>query len=552
MYEKCVQKKLKRTGENTIKAETNNNGTHLSVIGKISEDPRQYFNKIFSNITNFSDFVEMEFKGNVLTETGVAAIDIGRFKNLTTLKVTQNRVQRMNGIIPPFKKLENLDLSSNLIGELHGELFVTLPSLKVFDIRDNCLLIIDEVFRESKSIQRVYFANNEIQETIEIGNSVMTNQALEELDLSYNKLTNFTFKNEFVRKIKFNNNNLKKVKFRPLMTSGWRATKVEILELQNNQLSEIEFPRVYQAEFTNLKMVNLSNNNLEKILNINNITTLEILDLSSNPIALHADDFQLFSELNVLFLSNTSISDKELVYIFENIKTIRKLHVDSNKNIKSLINLKSESLEEIDVSNCPLESIDLANIKNLKKVVAAGTSIDDKKLVTFDFDRLTQLEDLDISRNDITNLNVAILKQMKSLKTLNLGFNKISSIDENDMKVLASNLLNLTDVILTGNSNEICEQNDFSYLKAYPNIKVTCKNVSTENGMWEDVIENAVIKIAIVLGIFGFLGVIIFSIVYWRSRRSNGGETTGIRYVNQLAGVNFLTGEEDANAPRTN
>ncbi|WP_053002631.1 leucine-rich repeat domain-containing protein [Kordia jejudonensis] len=168
-----------------------------------------------------------------------------------------------------------------------------------------------------------------------------------------------------------------------------------------------------QEELTEL---DLSENELDTISGLSNLTTLERLYLQNNQLT----DITSLSELTslkILFLSNNQLND---ISPLSKLTSLEVLDFSDNLLTDTTISSLSElvDLEELYLSNTQLTRIDF--------------------LVNF-----TSLRVLDISENKLTDISV--LSALKSLKFLHLNANQISNID-----ALAS-LTTLSYVNLYGN-----------------------------------------------------------------------------------------------------
>ena len=154
--------------------------------------------------------------------------------------------------------------------------------------------------------------------------------------------------------------------------------------------------------------------------------------------ALKAGDFDGFTSLKTLNLSDNSISD---ISPLGNLTTLLSLSLIDNSisNIAALRNLTK--LGHLNISNNSISSISaLRNLTKLKDLSMAGNSISDIAALS----KLTALKELNLSDNSISDISA--LENLTKLTSLYLNHNSINSISS------LENLTNLKIIYLDYNS----------------------------------------------------------------------------------------------------
>ena len=205
---------------------------------------------------------------------------------------------------------------------------------------------------------------------------------IEEVILVHNKLTNLVIPSS-VKEINASFNLLNNI----TVPSG-----VETLNLSSNKISNITLSET-------LKSVSLSNNNLTNI-NLNNSTNIESLDLNKNPL----------KNINVTKLLKLKYLD------------LTETKLESNIDLKNNVELKSFSISGKEEGEEPLvENFNFSSNLNIKEL-----SIGDRNLKNFDFGKYHNLKYLKLE-NNIMNPNLD-LSNLTELKNLNLSENKLTNI----------------------------------------------------------------------------------------------------------------------------
>nr|XP_023994639.1 insulin-like growth factor-binding protein complex acid labile subunit isoform X1 [Salvelinus alpinus] len=308
--------------------------------------------------------------------------------------------------------------------------------------------------------------------------------ALEQLDLSFNKLTSLSDQ----------------------MFKG--LDNLTVLHLDNNHISSISSS--FQLLFS-LKVLNLTSNKLhcfkelQHILQLpsllklfignNSLTSLQSqeisnrsiglteLDLSRNPLEIFSVTADIFPYLKNLDLSFCGINgsmewDVADRYFLRNVSSLdlSGIHM-SLQGISSVLqsinfSLASLGLDEIGRDNLINVACHIPTLKTLRLQCNNFSSVSDKLLQS-----CTQVTDLDMSGNNITDLSEAAFRSIKDLKTLRLDNDGLSSVPN-----ATRNLPTLKKLDLSHNIIKILGCSDFSNLRRLEKLYLNDNLISNLEG----------------------------------------------------------------------
>eukprot|EP00884_Botryococcus_braunii_P000091 jgi/Botrbrau1/10082/Bobra.0355s0035.1 len=152
----------------------------------------------------------------------------------------------------------------------------------------------------------------------------------------------------------------------------------------------------------------------------------------------------------------------------------------------------ASSLEELDLSDCFCESVSgfneavtaAAGLSCLTRLNLAGTAITGAALSSI-CASLTNLEELDLSRTDFSDADAEVLRPLRSLRGLHLDQQRICSVGEATLAVLAS-LPYLARLSLNGN----CElsASSLNSLGRFPRLSTLhlsgARNIDVPRALW--------------------------------------------------------------------
>lgn len=237
----------------------------------------------FTFVGLYDSLEELSLRKNHLNDSRLYTA-IGSLKNLKSLSLGDNEISSVpSGILRRLNRLQNLDLSFNIIDRLSNNSFVGLFNLTRLDLHVNRLSQIGvEVFRDLQDLQELLLGFNQIEK---LALAELPN--LEYLDLSGNEfitLANFSFK--------------------PVGKSLKTLDLSSNLKLRNFELSA--FAGLPNLEFLRLSFTNASSFDLYLLTPIQARLTQLYLDGSSVSRFLHAEMFPNL-HLQQIFLNSTNI-----------------------------------------------------------------------------------------------------------------------------------------------------------------------------------------------------------------------------------------------------
>ncbi|XP_037034178.1 toll-like receptor Tollo [Bradysia coprophila] len=354
--------------------------------------------------------------------------------------------------------------------ELHPESFRGLTELRQLDLADNNIWSLPtDVFCPLFSLKELNLTRNRLTDVGQLGFSdwgsgpnvpgKACNTGLEQLDLSYNHIANFP-------------------------NSGFSALKtLTMLNLQENLLTSLADKAF--AGLQSLKMLNISSNRLiamppelfqstraltQLCLHNNTLAVLapgllegldrlEVLDLSQNELTstwINRDTFAGLVRLVVLNLGFNGLSKIDQ-FVFHGLYSLQILNLEHNviETIADNAFKDLKNLHALTLSHNKLKSIEahyLSDLSVLNQLFFESNEI--AKVDTRAFDNLTDLNDLSLNDNLLSDIPEG-LRKLRSLKSLDLGKNKIHSI-RNDSFVGLEELLGLrlVDNLLTNISRD--------------------------------------------------------------------------------------------------
>ncbi|CAH1158481.1 unnamed protein product [Phyllotreta striolata] len=172
-----------------------------------------------------------------------------------------------------------------------------------------------------------------------------------------------------------------------------------------------------------LEEIHFGGCNLEEIPDLGGLLKLTFLNLTDNYLKnIEVEAFAELFELEELYLSNNEIFRLPATALINN-RDLITLNLDNNP-LKSFALNTSDSLETLSLKNCQLETFDEDSTR-----------------------KLTSLNDLVLSHNNIRNINSKALSHMSELSVIDLSYNKLTNLDDN---VFAENR-KLIKITLDGN-----------------------------------------------------------------------------------------------------
>ncbi len=322
-----------------------------------------------------------------------------------------------SGMFAGFTRLEDLDLSDNLLGHFQNSHFDGLNLLESLDLSGNELAELeDAALAHLPELEHLNLRGNKLRRIkgshFEPGSAQA--YALETLDLSHNELTeldDFAFSHlASLEALQLNDNQLESAD--EFTFSG--AVSLEELNLRRNRIRSVHASAF--ADNGELRLLNLSNNRLEEFPNLSSNGRLTRLWLGWNRIAGVGDGFSNLPELTALQLSSNRLA--EFPDLSANGKLTR-LWLGGNAiaavgdGLSNLTELTALQLSRNQLEEMP----DLSNNRKLTHLWLEGNKV--ASVPPRAFAGLSKLQYLNISDNPLTEpLPAAVCEFIRGVKTV--------------------------------------------------------------------------------------------------------------------------------------
>lgn len=210
-----------------------------------------------------------------------------------------------------------------------------------------------------------------------------------------------------------------------------RLDKLEKLNLSHNDLASlIEFVCLRNLKFLNCRHNNINGDDVP--VELFNLTTLTVLDLSHNNLSVIPKNLEVCKSLKVLNLSHNNI-----------------------KNIKEQLFIHLTGLLHLDLSNNKLKTVppQLGRLLNLKTLIISNNPLEESKMRQIE--RLKSLQALHLSNTQRNNNNMPInLGDLTNLVELNLSFNQLVKVPDDLTCLKELKRLNLSENLIENMPNE--------------------------------------------------------------------------------------------------
>ncbi|XP_058444042.1 chaoptin [Malaya genurostris] len=358
-------------------------------------------------------------------------------KNIVSLELHDNQIDNLpKGIFQSdiHSKLAVVSLRYNNLKQLLAHTFVDMEELDAIYLDDNRIETIERrAFMNLDSLKILNLRGNRLNK---ISTEAFQNlPELEKLDLAYNSLLSFDF--EYFDQVGSLASLEIDVSHNRIRALG-EIPEMNISDFSTLPVAAANNARDHGFAHTNIKSLNMSSNNITKIIDgyfkpvelslmrlslaknrlnstsrdlLGNMIHLQWLDLDGNLISeIDYDTFRYTKKLQVLKMSHNMISEipSEL---FRNVRSLRILKMAHN-NLKALPDnlILEEGLEYLDLSYNQFSKIPIMSLSNL----AALT-----------------LCELDLSHNQITAIHsVDLSNKFRSLSVLDLSHNRLVRLED--------------------------------------------------------------------------------------------------------------------------
>ncbi|KAJ8717440.1 hypothetical protein PYW08_005839 [Mythimna loreyi] len=357
-------------------------------------------------------------------------------------------------------RVREIKTYGNSWSRIDSSTFRYYPKTIIMDLSNNGIeRIYNEAFRNLNYLQNLNISHNKI-ETLNPKSFLTSdsrNNAVQELDLSYNKLIELSGELNDLAKLKIlhlQNNMLSRLADDCFMN----LKSLEYLNLQNNRLSFLNLT------LTNLKMLktlDISYNNLIKLsgYEINRMTAIVVFNASHN--ALTSVESNCFNQATSL--EQVDFSYNNINATIENVRFV----VNNQLQYLNFYNNHITGIQENSFMQCKLFYINFEN-NNITGDIKENT-----------FTGLRNVTKLDLSRQSVSGIQNKAFVDMVNLAHLNLSFNIIKKIENasfynasisildlshnqvSDLYFLQNGLSNLIELYVNDNDITIIPKNIF-------------------------------------------------------------------------------------------
>jgi Leucine-rich repeat (LRR) protein len=389
-------------------------------------------NKITSAKNNNIDYKQLKVLNQInLSHNLIDTLDlIPLHRTFHKLDVNNNRIKHINAIDDFNLFLTNLSISNNELSEFPHHLF-TIRNLMRLNISHNKISGKVDVQNFDQLVN--LNMNNQVTDSIGITSIILGEGNLENLirleadsnDIKHIILQEQPFYESVLKKLEVVSLNSNKLTVFPKLF--YNCPSIRTLDLSHNKLGSLTAftdltPKQHQFYLSNLdklgsvwfdksipsvEELDLSNNQIQNIIELNNIPNIQKLDLSHNQLTrfpLFIGNYYL-TELN---LSHNNI--ETLVHFMRNAlttKNFEKINLSHNKiRIFEKSNTNYHSLKELNLSHnqittfhcnayIHLEKLDLSN-NNLTEIIYEGNHADFLKIKNLNLSNNPNLKDLPI------------------------------------------------------------------------------------------------------------------------------------------------------------
>lgn len=211
-------------------------------------------------------------------------------------------------------------------------------------------------------------------------------------------------------------------------------TNLKVLDCSNNFIQNLDLQNLLQLEELRCSY----NNNLLTNININGCTSLKIIKCGNNQFT--TLDFSGINSLEEVDCEGNTIHNLD----FSNQHLLKKVNALNSYQLQTINFDNCTALENIQITEAPLNKIILDNLGNLKYVTLNNNTA----LQTLELNALPNLTFLECYNGQLNDLNISAAP---NLLILNCSHNKIDKLDINNLDYIKSidcSYNNLTNLII--------------------------------------------------------------------------------------------------------
>jgi internalin A len=267
--------------------------------------------------------------------------------NLKTLYLNNNKLSGLPSVLSQLDSLEVLNVSSNLIETILGN----LPgNLRALYLNNNKIKAVPENLRNNPSIEKLYITQNNLAEIPEWIDEM---SGLVVLNLSGNQIR--FLPDSIGGLLKLKTLNISHNQIESLPDSFRNLAEIEAFYCYGNNFSI--FPDIV-GSLLSLKVLDFSANHIVNLSErIISLSELETLDLSSNKIESLPDSIGKLFKLKELYFQNNCLSD--LPISMEELKNIERLYLHENSELGLPEEVLGPSVQEVFLGSNPANPRDI-------------------------------------------------------------------------------------------------------------------------------------------------------------------------------------------------
>ncbi|XP_052862861.1 protein artichoke [Anopheles cruzii] len=308
--------------------------------------------------------------------------------------------------------LKGIDISYNGFRRMDPNLLVGVPSLRRLDISGNALSAIEpSAFGHTPLLETVNISSNEL--TLIHPGTFRELSHMFELDAGDNRLQ------EFIPGL---------------------PVAVERINLQRNRIAQLPAPASKLWDLPNLRMLDLSGNELTRLPRavFQPTPQLRLLSLARNQLQ-SVDDGSL---LGLGRLEVLNLQDNRVLALHERcfspLENLRDLNLQGNRIEVLVDNLLDANafLEQFDASRNSIVDISGKAFRNSRSLQTLDLSSNQLRELPESLSGLAELRDLDLSYNQLTELSPNVLVSWRNLEELKVSNNKVNQLHQGSLRNL--------------------------------------------------------------------------------------------------------------------
>lgn len=356
---------------------------------------------------------------------------------LNFLNLSSNRLQDINDL--GFREKSGNDTNNSTTGNLKHSCILDIESLDVSN--NHFVLLPAHSFGTLKRLKYLKIQDNEISMVDDKALSGL--RSLQILDLSANKivaLPSDLFKDpaQSIQEVYLQNNSISVLS--PKLFSN--LEQIQALDLSINKITSTWINKDTFAGLVRLVLLNLSNNKITKLEPeiFLDLYQLQILNLRYNMLeSIAADAFAPMNNLHTLLLSHNRVKYLD-AYSLNGLYVLSLLSLDNNAltGVHPEAFRNCSSLQDLNLNGNELRTVPLA-LKDMR--LLRTVDLGENQIVSLDepgFRGMTNLYGLRLIGNNIENITKHVFKDLPSLQILNLARNKISNVESGAFEITPS------------------------------------------------------------------------------------------------------------------